>query len=63
MIINYHTDFPVRKCLLLIKYNFLDYLLENDYDVFLTDYRLSPTNPACNEQQTLDSIKLDHSVA
>src|SRR6266498_2991176 len=47
----------------LVKHNFLDYLLENGYDVFLIDYRLSPTNPACNEQQTLDDIRLDQAAA
>ncbi|CAB4385335.1 unnamed protein product [Rhizophagus irregularis] len=47
----------------LIKKSFLDYLLEHRYDVFLVDYRLSPTNPACKNQATLDDIRLDHAAA
>jgi cholesterol oxidase len=47
----------------LVKHNLLDYLLEQGYDVFLNDYRLSPTNSACNDQQTLDGIRLDQAAA
>ncbi|CAI2165946.1 11911_t:CDS:2 [Funneliformis geosporum] len=47
----------------LVKHNFLDYLLENGYDVFLIDNRMSPTNPACYEQQSLDDIRLDQAAA
>ncbi|KAF0475607.1 FAD/NADP-binding domain-containing protein [Gigaspora margarita] len=47
----------------LVKDNLLDYLLENEYDVWLNDYRLSPTNPECYKQHTLDAVKLDQKAA
>ncbi|CAG8570240.1 6935_t:CDS:10 [Paraglomus occultum] len=43
----------------LQKSNLCDYLLENDYDVWLIDYRLSPTIGASQEQHTLDDLALD----
>ena len=43
----------------LQKNNLCDYLLENDYDVWLIDYRLSPSVGASQEQHTLDDLALD----
>ncbi|RIA97715.1 hypothetical protein C1645_686627 [Glomus cerebriforme] len=47
----------------LIKNNFLDYLLEHEYDIFLIDNRLSTANTASKEQQTLDDVRLDQAAA
>ncbi|CAG8803494.1 18194_t:CDS:2, partial [Racocetra persica] len=47
----------------LIKNNFLDYLLDNKYDVFLIDYRIAPTNSQSSKQQTLDQCVLDIKAA
>ncbi|CAG8539541.1 4875_t:CDS:10 [Dentiscutata erythropus] len=47
----------------LVKNNIVDFLLENEYDVWLNDYRLSPTNSECYKQQTLDAVKLDQKAA
>ncbi|CAG8453825.1 11879_t:CDS:10 [Diversispora eburnea] len=43
----------------LIKHNFLDYLIENNYDVFLVDYRLAPSNAESFNQHTIEDCVLD----
>ena len=43
----------------LQKNNLCDYLPEQDYDVWLIDYRLSPTVRASQEQHTLDDLASD----
>ncbi|CAG8634751.1 16267_t:CDS:10, partial [Cetraspora pellucida] len=47
----------------LVENTFLDYLLENGYDVWLNDSRLSPTNSECYKQFTLDEVRLDQKAA
>ncbi|CAG8589722.1 2640_t:CDS:10, partial [Racocetra fulgida] len=47
----------------LIKNNFLDYILDNKYDVFLIDYRIAPTNIQSTKQQTLEQCVLDIKAA
>ncbi|CAG8682095.1 12545_t:CDS:2, partial [Dentiscutata heterogama] len=47
----------------LIEHTFLDYLLENGYDVWLNDSRLSPTNAECYKQFSLDAVRLDQKAA
>ncbi|RIB23415.1 hypothetical protein C2G38_1959482 [Gigaspora rosea] len=47
----------------LIKHNFLDYMLDQKYDVFLIDYRIAPTNAQSSQQQTLEQCVLDIKAA
>ncbi|CAG8595486.1 24497_t:CDS:10, partial [Gigaspora margarita] len=47
----------------LVEHTFLDYLLENGYDVWLNDSRLSPTNAECYKQFPLDAVRLDQKAA
>ncbi|CAG8718465.1 2577_t:CDS:10, partial [Racocetra persica] len=47
----------------LIKNNFLDYLIENRYDVFSVDYRLATTNKESCKQHTMDKCVLDIKAA
>ncbi|CAG8785777.1 20400_t:CDS:2, partial [Gigaspora margarita] len=47
----------------LIKNNFLDYMLDQKYDVFLIDYRIAPTNSESSQQQTLEQCTLDIKAA
>ncbi|CAG8512938.1 4961_t:CDS:2, partial [Scutellospora calospora] len=47
----------------LVKDGLVDYLLEHEYDVWLNDSRISPTNSECYKQHTLDAIKLDQKAA
>ncbi|RUS30580.1 hypothetical protein BC938DRAFT_479217 [Jimgerdemannia flammicorona] len=44
----------------MTKHNFLDYLLKNEYDVFLQDNRISPNVPASHDQSSMDDLILDH---
>ncbi|CAG8533020.1 3332_t:CDS:10 [Ambispora gerdemannii] len=43
----------------LLEHTIVDVLLEDNYDVWLIDYRMSPINKASHEQHTVDSFRLD----
>ncbi|CAG8576372.1 6145_t:CDS:2, partial [Scutellospora calospora] len=47
----------------LIKNNFLDYMMDNKYDVFLIDLRIAPTNVQSSSQHTLEDCVLDVKAA
>ncbi|CAG8620179.1 2848_t:CDS:10 [Ambispora leptoticha] len=43
----------------LLERTIVDVLIEDNYDVWLIDYRMSPSNKASHEQHTIDSMRLD----
>jgi EAL domain-containing protein (putative c-di-GMP-specific phosphodiesterase class I) len=46
----------------LLEHTFLDYLLENGYDIWLNDSRLSSTNTESYTQFPLDAVRLDQKM-